>query len=62
MLINHGVGVLEEIGYLDGRSTLVVANTLTRIAARAHLNDEEVNNLLGMVKHLKWWTATRSEQ
>ena len=61
-LINRAIGVLDEIGYLEGRSTLVVANTLTRIAARARLNDDEVNNLLGMLKHLQWWNATDSER
>ena len=60
-LINRGIEVLHEIGYLEGRSTLVVANTLTRIAARAQLRDEEVNNLLGMLKHLQWWRSSRSD-
>ena len=60
-VIERCVGALTDVGYLEGRSSLVVSNTLARIAARAHLTDEEVNNLLGMVKHLRWWIGSRGE-
>jgi len=60
-VIERCVEALTDVGYLDGRSSLVVSNTLTRIAARANLTDEEVNNLLGMVKHLRWWIRSRED-
>ena len=37
----------------------MVANTLVRLAGRADLNEDEVNTLLGMVKHLGWWSENR---
>ena len=54
-LVQRVVSVLESSGYLNGRSEEIVTNTLIRIAARTHLENDEVNNLLGMVKQLEWW-------
>ena len=60
-VIERCIGALTDVGYLDGRSSLVVSNTLARIAARASLTDDEINNLLGMVKHLRWWIRSRDD-
>ena len=58
-VVRRAVGVLETAGYLNGRSEEMVANTLVRLAGRADLTEDEVNNLLGMVKHLGWWSENR---
>ena len=60
-LIDRAVGLLDSIGYTNGRSSLIVANTLARIAARAEISDGELNNLLGMVKHAEWWAKERPQ-
>ena len=58
-VVRRAVEVLDTAGYLNGRSEEMVANTLVRLAGRAELSDDEVNNLLGMVKHLSWWSKNR---
>ena len=58
-VVRRAVEVLETAGYLNGRSEEMVANTLVRLAGRADLTEDEVNNLLGMVKHLGWWSENR---
>ena len=58
-MVRRAVEVLDTAGYLNGRSEEMVANTLVRLAGRAELSDDEVNNLLGMVKHLSWWSKNR---
>ena len=58
-VVRRAVEVLETAGYLNGRSEEMVANTLVRLAGRAELTEDEVNNLLGMVKHLSWWSENR---
>ena len=55
------LGVLNDAGYLDGRSRPIVANTLIRLTARADLSQEEVNNLLGMIKQVDWWLKEQSK-
>ncbi len=59
-LIDRTMSVLDHAGYLVGRSRLTVTSTLARVAARAELSDEELNNLLGMVKQMEWWSKERS--
>jgi TrmH family RNA methyltransferase len=59
-LIKRVVSVLEESDYLNGRSHEIVTNTLIRIAGRSSLCDEEVNNLLGMVKQVAWRIKSQS--
>jgi tRNA/rRNA methyltransferase len=54
-LVDHAIEVLGDAGYLDGRSRLMVRNTLFRLAGRSQLTSEEVNILQGMVKQLDWW-------
>ena len=54
-LVNRVISVLDSADYLNGRSKEIVTNTLVRIAGRSELQNEEVNNLLGMVKQLEWW-------
>ena len=54
------VSVLKESDYLNGRSHEVITNTLIRIAGRSSLCDEEVNNLLGMVKQVAWRIKSQS--
>jgi len=58
-VVRRTVEVLGTAGYLNGRSEDMVANTLVRLAGRADMTDDEVNNLLGMVKHLSWWSTHR---
>jgi TrmH family RNA methyltransferase len=60
-LVQRTMSVLKTAGYMDGRSVFFVFNILARIAGRADLSDEEVNNLLGMVKQAQWWSTERSE-
>ena len=54
-LVNRVISVLDSADYLNGRSKEIVTNTLVRIAGRSELQNEEDNNLLGMVKQLEWW-------
>ena len=54
-LVHHAMDVLNDAGYLEGRSKLTVQNTLFRLAGRSQLSSEEVNILQGMVKQLDWW-------
>ena len=58
-VVHRTVEVLGTAGYLNGRSEETVTNTLVRLAGRAELQEDEVNNLLGMVKHLRWWSENR---
>ena len=58
-VVRRAVEVLDASGYLNGRSEEMVTNTLVRLAGRAELTEDEVNNLLGMVKHLSWWSENR---
>ena len=58
-VVRRAIEVLDTSGYLNGRSEEMVANTLIRLAGRADMTDDEVNNLLGMVKHLGWWSQNR---
>jgi TrmH family RNA methyltransferase len=60
-LVIRTLGVLNDAGYLDGRSRPIVANTLIRLAARTDLSQEEVGNLLGMIKHVDWWLKEQSK-
>jgi len=60
-LVRRTVSVLESSDYLNGRSKAIVTNTLIRLAGRSQLQNEEVNNLLGMVKQLEWWFRTHSD-
>lgn len=59
-LVKRVMEVLDTTEYLQGRSDPVVSNTLIRLAARADLRQEELNNLLGMVKQVRWWLKARS--
>lgn len=59
-LVRRTVSVLESSDYLNGRSKAVVTNTLIRLTGRSKLQNDEVNNLLGMVKQLEWWFKTHS--
>jgi tRNA/rRNA methyltransferase len=54
-LVQHALEVLDKAGYLEGRSQLMVQNTLFRMASRTQLTPEEVHILQGMVKQLDWW-------
>ncbi len=58
-VVQRTVEILGTAGYLNGRSEEMVTNTLVRLVGRAELQEEEVNNLLGMVKHLRWWSENR---
>ena len=58
-VVRRAIEVLDASGYLNGRSEEMVANTLIRLAGRADMTNDEVNNLLGMVKHLGWWSQNR---
>jgi tRNA/rRNA methyltransferase len=59
-LVQRMVGVLDASGYLNGRPTDVVSNTLIRLAGRSALQQEELNQLMGMVKQLDWWFKAQS--
>ncbi len=54
-LVGRVISVLGASGYLKGRPDDVVANTLIRLSGRCELKDEELNQLMGMVKQLDWW-------
>ena len=58
-VVTRAVEVLETSGYMNGRSEEMVTNTLTRLLGRAEPTEDEINNLLGMVKHLGWWSRHR---
>lgn len=60
-LVERTMNLFDSVGYTTGRSSLIVANTLTRLAARAEISDGELNNLLGMIKHAEWWTKKHSK-
>ncbi|MGB0637881.1 MAG: RNA methyltransferase [Myxococcota bacterium] len=53
-LIHHAITVLDKAGYLQGRSQLMVENTLFRLTSRTQLTSEEVHILQGMVKQIDW--------
>ena len=58
-LVDRTIETLESSGYLDGRSRRLVTNTLMKITAKANLSEDEINNLMGMIKQANWWFKAR---
>jgi TrmH family RNA methyltransferase len=54
-VVNEAFSVLEQAGYLDGRTPHQVHGTLYRLLARTEPSQTEAAILRGMIAQLLWW-------